>query len=57
MKVLVECLFVAGTYDQLNLSSLASMELVARRASSCRCLLQWARALACLEGDDLAQVA
>lgn len=31
MKVLVEFFFIAGTYDQLNLSGLASVEVIARR--------------------------
>lgn len=31
MKILIECIYVGGTYDQLNLSGLASMEIIARR--------------------------
>ena len=31
MKVLIECLYIGGTYDQLNLSGLASIEVIARR--------------------------
>ena len=31
MKVLVDCLFYAGTYDQLNIPALMSMEVVCRR--------------------------
>ena len=31
MKVLIESLYVGGTYDQLNLCSLACMEILARR--------------------------
>ena len=31
MKVLIECLYIGGTYDQLNLSGLASIEIIARR--------------------------
>lgn len=59
MKVLVEALFVAGTYDQLNLAGLASMEVLARRVqavvdaySACP-IPDWAL----IEGDDALQVA
>ena len=31
MRTLVDCLYTAGSYDQLNVPSLASMEIVARR--------------------------
>ena len=31
MKVLMESIYLAGTYDQLNLSSLACIEIIARR--------------------------
>ena len=31
MKVLIESIYLAGTYDQLNLSSLACIEIIARR--------------------------
>lgn len=31
MKVLIESIYLAGTYDQLNLSCLASVEVIARR--------------------------
>ena len=31
LKVLTECLYLGGCFDQLNLASLASMEIIARR--------------------------
>ena len=31
VKILIECLYLAGTYDQLNLSGLASAEIICRR--------------------------
>ena len=34
MKVLIECLYLAGTYDQLNLSCLASIEVISRRVQA-----------------------
>lgn len=31
MKILIESLYIAGTYDQLNISGLASVEILVRR--------------------------
>ena len=34
MRCLVDCIYHAGSYDQLNVASLACMEVVARRTQA-----------------------